>query len=108
MKQSDNEMKERAPVAEEQDFKGYTLNELRYQRAILLVKREFLKEKAFKEAHRIKQRLPFVGGESAFSHITPKGVVGKLISGLNVFDYLMLGFQALRIGKKVTGLFKKK
>lgn len=108
MKNKEKELPAKVSPEHEEEFHGYTMEELRYQRAILAVKREFLKEKALKEVHKVKAGMPFVNGNSAFGEITPKGVVGKLVKGLNLFDYLMLGFQAVRIGKKMTSVFRKK
>lgn len=104
MKSKDNQL---APVAEQDEFKGYTLDELRYQRALLLVKREFLREKAMKEVAKIKEHIPGMGSSSG-NGIPAKGVLGKLVNGLDWADYLMLGFQAWRIGKKLGGKFRRK
>lgn len=92
----------------ENDFHGYTMDELRYQRALLLIKREFVREKAMKEMAKLKDRIPGVGNNSAFGKISTRGVIGKLVRGLDLADYLMLGFQTVRIGKKVGNLFKRK
>lgn len=95
-------------VVPDDNFKGYTLAELRYQRALLLVKREFLREKAIKQAKSVKKQIPIINGKSPLSGITTHGVLGRVIGGLNFADYLIIGFQALRIGKKIGGLFRKK
>lgn len=108
MKSSSKEKKSVPSVPEEDEFKGYTMEELRYQRALLLVKREFLRDKALKETKKIKEQIPVINGQSSMSGLTTKGVVSKIVKGLDFADYLMLGFQALRIGKKVGTLFKRK
>lgn len=90
------------------EFKGYTMEELKYQRALTLVKKEFLKEKALRQTMAIKDRLPVVNGSSPLSGIKPSGMVGKLVKGLDFADYIMLGIQAVKIGKKVGSLFRKK
>lgn len=91
-----------------EEFKGYTLDELRYQRALLLVKREFLREKALKETNAIKERITGNNGKWGLGLFSPKGIAGKLIRGLDFADYFILGYQALRIGKKLGGMFRKK
>ena len=96
-----------ANVAEE-EFKGYTLDELRYQRALLLLKREYLKEKALKETKAVKERIPVLNGKSPLNALTPRGMVGRVMRGLNYADYLMLGFSVFTAGKKVFSLFKRK
>lgn len=108
MTNNDGAIKGNAGFSGNDEFNGYTLDELRYQRALLLIKREFLREKAVKETQKIKNQIPLVNGKSSLSEITPKGVLGKLVRGLDFADYLLLGFQALRIGKKVGSIFRKK
>lgn len=90
------------------EFKGYTLEELKYQRALLLLKREFLKEKALKESKAIKNRIPMLNGKSPLNSLTPQGIVGRVARGLNYADYLMLGFSVFNAGKRIFSLFKKK
>lgn len=108
MKGKENEYKETGAPSHAEDFKGYSLAELRYQRALLVIKKEFEKEKAIKEIKKIKSRIPVINGKSPMDGISTMGVVGKIIRGLSFADYLMLGFQALRIGKKAAGLLKRK
>lgn len=95
-------------AAAENEFRGYTLDELKYQRAILLLKKEFLKEKALKEVNTVKQRIPMLNGKSPLDTITPKGVMAKIINGLNYADYLLLGFSLFKFGKKLTSVFRRK
>lgn len=92
----------------ESGFKGYTMDELRYQRALLLIKREFVREKAFNETKKIKKQIPILNGKSVLSNMNSSGLVGKLMKGFGMADYIILAFQALRIGKKIGGKFKKK
>lgn len=99
---------ESAELNATEEFKGYTLNELRYQQALLLVKREFLKEKALKQTRQLRNDLPIVNGKSPLSSISPTGLVGKVIRGLSFADYLMLGFSVFTTGKKMFSLFKRK
>ena len=108
MKTDQKDMEGRKPEAQnEVDFKGYTLQELQYQRALLLVKREFLRDKALKESARIKQQIPILNGKSALSNITAKGILGKIVHGLDFADYILLGLQTFRIGKKALKFFKR-
>lgn len=108
MKNIDSSVPGNVTVPQEEDFKGYSMDELRYQRALLLIRREFMREKAIKESKKITSQIPIVNGHSFLSGMTPKGVVGKLIRGLSFADYLMLGFQGVRIGKRIFSLFKRR
>lgn len=96
------------PLREEADFKGYTLDELKYQRALLLLKKEFLKEKALKQAKQVKERIPIVNGKSPLSSVSPTGLVGRVVRGLSYADYLMLGFSVFNAGRKMFSIFKKR
>lgn len=108
MSNKSNEIKGAKKLSGEEEFKGYTLDELRYQRALLLIKREFLRDKAIEESKKIKDKIPLINGNSGLGEITTKGVIGKVIRGLDFADYLLLGFQAIRIGKKFGSMFKRK
>lgn len=92
----------------EEEFKGYTLDELRYQRALLLLKREFLKEKATEQLKDVRESIPFLNGHTGISKISSKGVLGKVMKGLNFVDYLMIGFSLFNSGRKFASLFRKK
>lgn len=92
-------------VPESGDFKGYTMEELRYQRALLLIKREFVKEKALKEVKKIKEQIPLINGSEGHSS-KGSGLLGKMMKSLSFIDYVLLGFQAIRIGRKFTSKFK--
>lgn len=95
-------------ASSEEEFKGYTLEELKYQRALLLLKREFLKEKALEDVNDIKKRIPVFNGKSPLDSISPSGLLSRVAKGLNYADYLMLGFSVFNAGRKVFSLFRKK
>lgn len=91
-----------------EEFKGYTLDELRYQRALVLLKREFLKEKAMEEVKEVRKRIPVINGKSPLDSMSPTGILGRVVRGLNYADYLMLGFSVFNAGRKVISMFRKK
>ena len=96
------------PEAEEmKGFAGYTMDELKHQRALTLVKREFLKQKAMNDIDALKSRLPF-NGQSPIGNLSTKGIFGKLIKGLSYMDYIMLGFSMFTAGRKIVSLFHRK
>lgn len=102
------EKKNSAEESKEQDFKGYSMDELRYQRALVALKKEFLKEKALKQTETIKEQLPLINGKMPSGKISGSGVMGKILKGLSFADYLLLGFQGVRIVKKIGTIFKRK
>ena len=93
---------------EVEDFKGYTLEEVRYQRALLLLKKEFLREKALGEISEVKSRIPLLNGKSTLGSLSSKSMIGRVLKGLNYADYLMLGFSIFNAGKKVLSFMRKK
>ena len=96
------------PHVGHEEFKGYTLDELRYQRALLLLKKEFLKEKAVKQIHDVKERVPMLNGKSPLSTMSSKGILSRMAKGLNYADYIMIGFSVFNAGRKMISLFRKK
>lgn len=90
------------------EFKGYTMEELRYQRALLMVKKEIMKERALEQTERIKKDIPVVNGKMPLAKGSGGGLLSKMMKGLDLADYLLLGFQVVRIGKKVGSIFRKR
>ena len=80
-------------TADEQitEFKGYTIDELRYQRAYALAKYEVAKMRMADDVQRLKSGMPQIG---------PKGIVGKLLRSLNYVDYAVIGFRLFSHLKK--------
>ncbi len=68
------------------NFKGYTLDELRYRRAFALAKYEIAKMQMSNTVMSVRQ------GMSGFGS---KGIVGKILGNLNYVDYAILGFRVI-------------
>lgn len=107
-----NEIKKTEAVAKnitnpESKFTGYTLEEIRYQRALVAIQAEFCKTKILRSINNFKDKNPF----SASAALSLKGktgtIVTKLISGLNYIDYVIIGFSVFKSIKKITTIFKK-
>ncbi|MBD5355478.1 MAG: hypothetical protein HDR88_00485 [Bacteroides sp.] len=109
-----NEIKKTEDVAKsithpEVQFKGYTLEEIRYQRALVMLQKEFCKNKILRNVNTLKKANP----------LTPQGAASlipgrmgtlttKVLSGLNYVDYAMLGFSIFSSVRKVFSFFHKK
>ena len=92
----------------EPDFKGYTMDELRYQRALIALKREYCKESIVDAAVKLHKSLPLsASGQKGLAR-NIGGVAGKIVGGLNYIDYLLIGFSAFGTIRKVFHFFKKK
>lgn len=91
------------------EFKGYTIDELRYQRALTAVHKEFAKQKLLNIVNDLQKNNPFTiqGAVSSIPGTSGK-IVGKLLSGLNYLDYAMIGFSVFGTVRKVFKFFRKK
>jgi len=89
-------------------FKGYSIEELRYQRALVALRKEFCKSKVVHNAGRIRNRGFFGrnGSKSKVAHVG--GLASKIMSGLGYLDYVMIGMSVFGAGRKVFKLFRGK
>ncbi len=95
---------------EEKEFKGYSLEELRYQRALVALQREFCQTRMMHKVDQLRNRRMF-GGEGTGkgkSIARVSGIAGKLFSGLNYLDYAMIGMSAFSSARKFYTRFLKK
>ncbi len=92
-------------------FKGYSLADIRYYRALTALQREFCKQKIAADARQIQKMNPLFGGGAGSSKSKVSrlgGLAGKVFSGLSYVDYALLGFQAFSTVRKVFSFFMRK
>lgn len=89
-------------------FKGYTMDELRYQRALIALKREFSKETVLENVEKLQRNSPFSNSGQKSIARNVGGVAGKMIGGLNYVDYLLIGFSAYNSISKIFKFFRRK
>lgn len=87
-------------------FEGYSLDELKYQKALLLLKKEFAKEQFLKDVNKVKSQLPG-GDNSRHATVFNSGLFGKLAKSLNYMDYIVIGFSLFSTGRKLLSLFRR-
>ena len=91
--------------------KGLTMSELRYQRALLALEKEFCKEKMNISLMRVRNYSPFKSSGSS-STLGSMGkvasVAGKLFSKASYLEYAMVGFSIFSTVKKFYSRIKKK
>lgn len=75
----------------EKKWNGYTIDELRYMRALSVVKCEMQKEKLISSVALIKQNTALLLKPNSRS-----GYVGKLLSAFDFFDYAFISFKLVR------------
>ena len=92
-----------------EEFKGYTIEEIRYQRALVALQADFCKNKALKCLSNLQKTNPLSPTSAASSLPGKAGAVAlKLLNGLNYVDYAVLGFSLFSSLKKVYSFFRKK
>ena len=94
------------PMDSHKEFHGYSIEELRYQRALIALRKDFCVSKMLTDAEKIKNRGIF--GKSGDKSRGPKigGIASKLISGLSYLDYAMIGMSVFGTGKKIFKFFR--
>lgn len=92
------------------EIKGLTIREIRYQRALVALQKEFCRERIGTGFVKLRNSSPFSkgyqGNSKYFSRAT--GILGKLAGGMNYVDYAVLGFTLFSNVRKIFGLFRKK
>lgn len=92
------------------EIKGLTIREIRYQRALVALQKEFCREKMNSDFLKLKSSSPFSSDYKDKSKPLGRaaGIAGKIMGGLNYLDYALIGFTAFSNVKKILGFFKKK
>lgn len=97
------------PGKKEKAFKGYNLEQLRYQRAVVALKKEFAKEKMKEGLSSLKGNLPFQKKKKSSNAVpVAKSFLSKVVGGLSYVDYVIMGFSVINTGKKIFSFFRKK
>ncbi len=93
----------------ETKFSGYTLEEIRYQRALVALQAEFCKTKMARNFRTLQNSNPLSASSVASSIPGKTGyIASKLLTGLNYLDYAMLGFTVFGALRKVYSFFRRK
>lgn len=91
------------------NFKGYSLEELRYQRALVALQKEFTKSRIIRNTHNLQKSNPFNPATAASSLPGKMGfLASKLFTGINYLDYALIGFSIFGTARKVFSFFRKK
>lgn len=91
-------------------IKGWTLREVRHRRALVLLQKEFCKEKVSYDLLKIRNSSPF--SKNFSGRTKPLGRAGaiasRLIQGMNYVDYALIGYSMFSNVRKLTSIFRKK
>ncbi|MBD5277841.1 MAG: hypothetical protein HDS32_01180 [Bacteroides sp.] len=91
-----------------EEFKGFSLDEIRHHRALIAVRKEFAKAKIAEEVEGLKDRNPFAPDGTLKAASRLGSLPMKIVKGLNYTDYIMMGISAFGTARKVFSFFKKK
>lgn len=96
--------------ADPQKIQGLTIREIRHRRALVLLQKEFCKEKISYNALKLKNSSPFSKNYTGKGKPLGRagGIVGKIIGGMNYVDYALVGFSVFSNVRKVMNIFRKK
>lgn len=79
----------------EDNWKGYNLDELRYERAYMQARMVIERERMASQTRNLY---------SGFTSMKGSSIAGKLLGSLNYLDYILLAF---RIGRKALTLIRR-
>lgn len=89
-------------------FEGYTIEEIRFQRALVAMEAEFSKTKFLKSWSHLQESNPL--SPNAKGTFTGKAgsLALKLFNGLNYLDYIMIGLSVFTGARKFISFFRKR
>lgn len=100
---------ETKPKRQESDkFKGYTIDELRYRKALVTLKLEFCKEQIASTMRVFADKDTYFGNNKKIKSVFDSSMIGRIFKGLNYADYIMLGISTFSSIRKIISFFKRK
>lgn len=108
------QIESKAPHTEKADdskpFAGYTMEELKYQRALMALRKEFCKTKVMQSVDSLRHGDSSKKDSSkSTSKLALAGrIAGKLLSNMNTLDYVMMGISLFGTAKKGYKLIRGK
>lgn len=88
------------------EFKGYTIEEIRFQRALVAMEAEFCKTKLLKSWNNLQESNPLIPGNKASLPGKAGALALKMVNGLNYIDYILLGLSVFKGTRKIFSFFK--
>ena len=88
-------------------FKGYTLEEIRFQRAMIAMRADFSKTRFLKNWKNLQATNPLNPSSSSSLPVKAGSLALKMVKGLNYMDYVLLGFSVISGARKIYSFFRK-
>lgn len=85
--------------ANEPRFKGYTIEELRYQRALIALRKDFVKENLIHSIQELKPKRKKSEPKNPVWGLAGS-VASKVFANMNTLDYVLMGIQLFGTAKK--------
>lgn len=95
-------------VTPEREFKGYTIEEIRFQRALVAMEADFCKTKILKSWDNIQGANPLNPTHKSTLPTKAGSLALKMFQGLNYVDYVLLGLSIFKGSKKLFSIFRRK
>lgn len=90
-------------------FKGYTMEELRYQRAMMALRKEFCKTKVMQSVHTLRPATKEKSGTRGSSRFALTGrIASTVFSHMNTLDYILMGISLFGTARKGYRLIRGK
>lgn len=89
-------------------FKGYTMEELKYQRAMMALKKEFCKAKVMQSMDTLRPKRNEPKSSTGSKFAIAGQIASKLFSNLNTLDYVLMGISLFSTAKKGYKLIRGK
>lgn len=106
------ELEKKSPAIEAKEkgehFNGYTIEELRYQRAIIALRKEFCKANLVQSVHQLRPKRKEKNGSFSSKFSLAAKIASKVFANLNVLDYVMMGMSIFGTAKKGYKLIRGK
>lgn len=93
-------------MAPEKEFKGYTIEEIRFQRALVAMEAEFCKTKLNKAWSNLQESNPFMPGNKSSLPGKAGAIALRMVNGLNYLDYVLIGLSIFKGTKKIFSFFR--
>lgn len=92
-------------------FKGYSLRELKYQKALAEVRRDFLKEKITNDLNRLRQvklMSVFSGSGDSAKGNAAGAFMATALKAFSHADYILAALSILSTGRKIFRTFRRR
>ena len=89
------------PASSAKRWSGYTIDDLRYRRAVNHVKMEMVREQ-------LRSKAAKVSNFKMLDTFKSNRLIGKILSGFSMLDYGILAFQGVRQATRLYQFFKKR